>query len=750
MRWEDLFTSNPNRWAQRFGWTLLELSRSLKKLLAPVDTLPGLAFAAAGPSFSSSVSAISASAEPPLTASSTHSINGHLQTDTNRSQLIRAFREMVRARKTDEKIIVLYKQNKCHFQIGCAGHEAVQVAAAHALRAGHDWSYPYYREMAYCAALGMTSREFLLNALNKPIDPNSGGRQMPMHYGHKDLRIVSQSSPTGTQFLQAVGAGLAVKFRGGDEVVYVSAGEGTCAQGDYHEALNWAARAKLPVIFCIQDNEFAISVHVSEQHAGGSVADLSQGYSGLEIVECDGLDYQKSLHVMQEAANRARRGDGPTLVVAKVVRLQSHSISDNQAKYRTPQEIQSDKEQDPIELIRAQILSSNAATAEELSAIESEIAALIDSDSEWAEAQDDADPDSWGDHLFVKDTPSEGVAEKSQADLRAAGAPEMFMVDALNKALDEELARNSEMVIYGQDVAYGKGGVFSVTQGLTAKYGKQRVFNSPLAESSIVGTAVGMATLGMKPVVEIQFGDYIWTAMMQIVNELATMNYRSAGAWTCPSVVRVAVGGYIHGALYHSQNIEATFAHIPGLHVVYPSNAADAKGLLKAAIRLPDPVLFLEHKGLYRQVYAKSFIGGENDLVPIGKARIARAGTDATIVTWGALVQKSLVAAEQLSREGLNVEVIDIRTIAPLDVETILTSVAKTNRVMIAQEDKLFAGFGGEIAAIIAQQAFEKLDAPVLRLAGKNIHIPHAPLLEDQVLPQTSEVVSVLRELLAY
>ncbi len=655
-----------------------------------------------------------------------------------------AYREMVRARKCDEKAIVLYKQNKCHFQIGVAGHEAVQVAAAHCLRAGHDWFYPYYRDMALCGALGMTTREFMLNAMNKAADPNSGGRQMPMHYGHVGLNIVNQSSPTGTQFLQAVGAALAAKYRGGDQVVYVSAGEGTTSQGDWHEALNWAARDRLPVIFLIQDNKYAISVHISEQTAGESVASISQGYEGLNVRTVDGLDYLASYQVLEEAVGRARRGEGPTVIDAQVVRLQSHSISDNQAKYRAQKDIEQDKERDPIVLFNRYLIAERVASADDLARIEQEVQREVDADAAWAEEQPDPAPETFEDFVVEERDPGASIVE------RPATGEEMFIVDALNRALDEEMARNPEMVIFGQDVAHGKGGVFTVTSGLTAKYGPKRVFNSPLAESSIAGTAIGMATLGMKPVVEIQFGDYIWTAMMQIRNELALMYYRSNGTFSCPAVFRVAVGGYIHGAVYHSQNIEATFAHFPGIFVVLPSNATDAKGLLKASIRAKDPVLFLEHKGLYRQVYAKGPVGGADDLVPLGRAKIARVGDDATIITWGALVNKSLLAAEALAKEGVEVEVIDLRTIVPLDTATIFASVRKTGRVLIAHEDVLFMGFGAEVAALIAERTFEFLDAPIRRLGCKSTPVPHSPVLEQRVLPQNEEVLQALRELLDY
>jgi len=661
--------------------------------------------------------------------------------------LLHAYREMVRARYVDEKIIVLYKQNKCHFQIGCAGHEAVQVATAQAFRAGKDWFYPYYRDMALCGALGMTNEEFMLNALNKDDDPNSHGRQMPMHWGSADLRIVNQSSPTGTQFLQAVGCALAVKKMGLDEVVYVSAGEGTCSQGDFHEALNWAAREKLPIIFLIQNNKYAISVPVWEQLAGESVYKIAHGYENLELSAIDGTDVEESYKVVKAAHTRAMAGKGPTLIEATVPRLQSHSISDNHLKYRSPEDIEGEKTRDPIELLRSLLLKRKILSKTGLQELEEQLKKEVNEAAEFAEIQPDPDPAKVETHTY-SETPVQGLPTSDPIPR----GEETYLVDALNHGLDEEMARDPNMYIFGQDVAHGKGGVFTVTSGLTDKYGSDRVFNGPLAESSIAGVAIGMATVGLKPVVEIQFGDYVWTAMMQIRNELAMMRYRSKGDFSCPLVMRIPIGGYIHGAHYHSQNIEATFAHFPGLKVVLPSNATDAKGLLKTAIRSDDPVLFLEHKGLYRQVYAKGPEGEADDLIPIGKAKIVREGSDLTIVSYGALVQKSLLAAEKLSREeGLSVEVIDIRSILSLVTETIFQSVRKTSRVLIAHEDVVFMGFGAEIAAQIAHECFDSLDAPVKRIGMKWVAaVPHAPALEDVVLPQIEEIVAGARQVLSY
>ena len=658
-------------------------------------------------------------------------------------QLLVAYRTMLVARKVDEKSEILYKQNKSHFQISCSGHEAIQVATANAMRPGYDWAYPYYRDLAFATAWGMTAKEHFLAILNKADDPCSGGRQMPNHFGHKKLQIVSQSSPTGTQFLQAVGAAIALRRQGSDAVVYTSAGEGTTAQGDYHEALNWAAREKLPLIILIQDNKLAISTHISEQIAGGSVAKFSQGYEGLEIVEVNGLDYQESFRAAKKAVAKARAAHGPTLIVAEVVRLLSHSISDNQAKYRSSEELEANKNKDPLIMLSDEL--SKRGSSKKIEQITQEVQEDIDSAATWAEQQQDPKPETFALHVY-KEEPVELLIEKQIT----SNSEPIFMVDAINQALDEELTKNPKSLIYGQDVAKGKGGVFTVTAGLTEKHGADRCFNSPLAEASIVGTAIGLATLGYKPVVEIQFGDYIWTAMMQIRNELAMLHYRSNGNFSCPAVIRVAVGGYIHGSLYHSQNIEATFAHFPGLKVVMPANAADAKGLLKSAIRGNNPVLFLEHKGLYRQVYAKATVGNKDHTIPIGKAKVVKTGKDATIVSWGALVNRCQVIAQELEKQGLQIEVIDLRTIMPLDRDTIINSVRKTNRLLIAQEDVGFMGFGAEIAAQVSESAFEFLDAPIKRVGGAFTPVAHAPALEEQILPQIAGIKKSLLELLEY
>ncbi len=660
--------------------------------------------------------------------------------------LLNMYRNMVLARFMDQKMLIMLKQGKSFFHIGCSGHEAIQTAAGFSMQPGYDFAYPYYRDLAFVLQYGVTPEEVFLNFLAKADDPSSGGRQMPNHYGHRKLRIVSQSSPTGTQYLQAVGTAMAAVKQGKDEIVYVSSGEGTTSQGDFHEAINWASRERLPVVFVVQNNKYAISVHVSEQMSGRSVYRFTAGYEGLTRFKVDGTDFFESYRVMKEAVSKARQGEGPVLIEAETVRLLPHSSSDSQIKYRPKEELEAEKRKDPIPRFEKQLIESGLFVQDELEAFKKKVKEEVDVAAERAEKHPEPDPKTLYHFLYAPpEETADLVYEKSQPN-----GDRVVMVDAINHALKEEMARNEKMYVFGEDVADNKGGVFTATSGLSTQFGRDRCFNSPLAESSIIGVAIGMAVYGLRPVVEIQFGDYIWTAMMQIRNELATMRWRSFNFWKAPVVVRVPVGGYIHGGLCHSQNIEGFFAHLPGIKIAYPSNAADAKGLLKAAIRGQDPVLFLEHKGLYRQSYAAAPEPDEDYLLPFGKAAVKREGSDLTIVTWGALVHKSLEAARLLEKEGFQIEVIDIRTINPLDVETIVQSIKKTSKVLVAHEDTLFHGFGAEIAARIASEAFEFLDGPVRRLGGSDTPIPFSAVLEKAALPQTEDVVNAARELLEY
>ncbi|MFQ3607673.1 MAG: dehydrogenase E1 component subunit alpha/beta [Chloroherpetonaceae bacterium] len=662
-----------------------------------------------------------------------------------KDDLAKVYRLMVTARQIDAKLLTMLKQGKASFHIGVSGHEAAQIAVGQTMRSGADWSYPYYRNLAYCLSLGFRIEDAMLDFLFREEAPSTAGRQMYAHWGHKELRIVSQSSPTGTQFLQAVGTAIGCKREKKGEIVYVSAGEGTTSQGDFHEALNWAAREKLPIVFMIENNGYAISVPIREQTAGQSVYKLAAGYEGLIRYDVDGTDYFEMKRVANEAVAKARNGEGAVLINANVVRLLPHSSSDDHSKYRTEEELAEDRKRDCILRFEQRVLSEQIFSQEELDAIKADAKQKIDDAATWAESRPVPKVETVMQHVY-SDAP---LALNYEATV-PSGAP-IVMVDAINHALDEELAANPNMLIYGEDVAGGKGGVFTATRNLTAKHGADRVFNSPLAESSIVGTAIGLAIMGFKPVVEIQFGDYIFPAMMQIRNELAMMRYRSNGKWKCPVVIRVPVGGYIHGAHYHSQNIEAFFAHIPGLVVVYPSNATDAKGLLKTACRADDPVLFLEHKYLYRQGFAKTPEPDENYFTPFGKARVVREGRDISVITYGALVQRALEAARKLEQEGVSVEVVDLRSILPYDKEAILKSVKKTSKVLVAHEDMLTQGFGAEIAAFIAEQCFEYLDAPVKRLGALDVAaVPYADDLEDAVLPNDKKMYDALKELAKY
>ena len=659
-----------------------------------------------------------------------------------KKQLKGIYQKMGLSRRLDEKMLILLKQGKSYFHIGASGHEAAQLAAATAMRPGEDWAFPYYRDAALCIGLGMTSREQLLCFLAKADDPNSGGRQMPQHYGHKGLRIVSQSSPTGTQFLQAVGCAMARKMEKTKDVVYVSSGEGTTSQGDFHEALNWASNAKAPVIFHVQDNDYAISTHKSLQSAD-SVYAMAAGYKNLSRYDVNGTDFFETNLAFKQAIDRARKGKGPSLIVSNVVRLLPHSSSDDQRKYRSEDDLAEDRKRDPLIVLEAQCVKEKFITAKEFEKIRQDIQVQVDADTQWADAQDHPDVDTALNHIYSDDI------TLSEPDFNAK-TDKIVIVDAINHALKEEMAHNEKMIIYGQDIADPKGGVFTATKGLSDMFGSQRVFNSPLAESSIVGTAIGMAVTGYKPVVEIQFGDYIWTAMMHIRNELSTMRYRSNNDWTCPVVIRVPVGGYIHGSLCHSQSIDGFFIHIPGIYLAYPSNAADAKGLLKMACRMNDPVIFMEHKGLYRQGYAATEEPGEDYVLPFGKARIVSEGDEISIITWGAMVQKSIEGVKSLELPEGTVEIIDLRTLNPLDLDTIEASLEKTGKALVVYEDNLTNGPGAEISALIVDKYFELLDGPVRRVATKDSPVPYNWFLEEKVLPQTSDVADAIKELLEY
>jgi len=661
-------------------------------------------------------------------------------------KLIHAYRSMLFTRFTDDRIDMLIKQGKATFLISGSGHEAIQVALAMAMKGGKDWFFTYYRDNAIGTALGVTPEMIFQHIMGKVTDKFTGGRQMPMHLGSAELRMPTASSPTGTQYLQAVGAALSAVYRKTDEVVYVGGGEGSTSEGEFFESINWAAREKLPVIFCIQNNRFAISVPIEQQTAGASVYKVVAGFEGLHRFHIDGTNFMESYATAKEAVRLARSGEGPSLVYADVVRLRSHSASDAQEKYRTKEEIEKDRLRDPIVWLENFLMKKKILDESQIAEMRKEIRDHVSKVADEVYKQPLPDASDVEKYLFCppeEQTPIE--YEKSEPK----GEP-IVMVDAINHALHEEMEKNPYMLIYGEDIADGKGGVFTATKGLSTKYGPERVFNSPLAEASIVGTAVGAALTGLKPVVEIQFADYIFPAMMQIRDELVMYRYRSNNMDSCPVTIRVACGGYIGGGHYHSQNIEALFAKCPGLYIAYPSNAADAKGLLKTACQIKDPVMFLEHKFLYRQGYAKSPEPDADYYLPFGKAAVKREGSDLTIVTYGAMVEKALKAAREMEKKQYKIEVIDIRTIVPLDTETILNSVKKTGKVIVFHEDTKFLGFGAEIASQISELAFEYLDAPVRRVAGLHVHIPFSPPFEKAALPQDDWILKAAEEMLSY
>ncbi len=664
----------------------------------------------------------------------------------SKERLVDAYGTMFTARKSDDKILLLLKQGKVFFHIGGSGHEAVQIATAFAMKPGYDWAYPYYRDLPFSLAFGYTVEEVFLEALHRAKGPSSGGFAMPFHWGHKQWRIISQSSPTGTQYLEAVGTAMGAVKEGNDEVVYVSSGEGSTSEGEFHEAINWAAREKLPVIFLIQDNKYAISVTKKEQTAAKSVYHLTSGFEGLNRYEVDGCDFLASYEAAADAVAKARKGEGPSLILAHTVRLLPHSSSDDQRKYRSAEDLDNDRAKDPLPRFEKYLIENNILTTSSLKQLQQEVLDRIDKAAELAEAEPEQDVENLLKHVYSPNIiiPREGFLEPEHR------GEKIVLVDAINHAMVEEMERNPKMLIYGEDVAGDKGGVFTATKGLTKKFGWERVFNSPLAEASIIGTALGLALRGFKPCVEIQFGDYIWPAFMQLRDEVAMLRFRSNNDWSCPMVVRVAVGGYIHGGLYHSQSIDGFFTHVPGLRVVMPSNAADAKGLLKTACRSEDPVIFCEHKGLYRASFATTPEPDADYCLPFGVAKTVRGGSDISVITWGMMVQRSLEAARKLEDKGTSVEVIDLRTLNPLDIDSIMTSVRKTGKVLIVHEDTLTGGFGAEIAAILSSEAFTILDAPIKRVAAKDAPVPYGPTLENAMLPQTNDIVSALEQLAAF
>lgn len=688
--------------------------------------------------------------------------------------LVTVYKTMYCSRRLDDKELLLKRQNKVYFQISGAGHEAVLVAAGMVLKAGYDWFYAYYRDRALALHLGLTPYEQLLAAVAGRDDRISGARQMPSHWSSRDLHLVSRSSCTGTQFLEAIGAAeagmryslieeiedRASHFRE-DEIVYVSAGDGTTSEGEFWESLNTACNLKLPVLYLIEDNGYAISVPVEVQTAGGSISDLLTGFPDLYIEKCDGTDFHESYEALSRAAGHCRSRRGPALVHAKVIRPYSHSQSDDETAYRPEEERARDAENDPIRKFEHFLLAEKVLTPDELRRIRDEVDASINEATDRALAVPQPAPRTALDYIYSPDVDPTSKDFDTEDRVELSGNA-VTMVDLINRCLHEEMERNPRIVVLGEDVAdasreeylskvKGKGGVFKVTSNLQRNFGSERVFNTPLAEANVIGRAMGMATRGLKPVAEIQFFDYIWPAYMQLHNEVPLLRWRSNNEWKCPMVVRVPIGGYLKGgAIYHSQSGVSLFTAIPGWRVVMPSNALDASGLLRTAIRCDDPVLFLEHKHLYRQTYNKSQYPGSDFMIPFGKASVVRPGSDLTIVTYGALVQRSLVAARQAADDGLDVEVIDLRSLNPYDWNAIVRSIKKTSRVIVAYEDTMSWGYGAEIAARIADELFDYLDAPVKRVAALDCFVAYAPDVEDAILPQVEDVLRAIHDTAAY
>ena len=725
----------------------------------------------------------------------------------SRQRMIDIYRLMYLSRRVDDREILLKRQQKIYFQISAAGHEALQVAAALAMRPGYDWFFPYYRDRALCLALGVTPYDMLLQAVGAATDPASGGRQMPTHWSSPALHIVSTSSSTTTQLLHAVGCaeagryfsrhpGAAAKaengyraFRDvefhGDEVVLTCLGEGSTSQGEFWEALNTASNNKLPVVFCVEDNGYAISVPVEVNTPGGNISRLVANFPNFHFAEVDGTDPEACLRAFEVAVAHCRAGNGPAFVHGHVVRPYSHAFSDDDKHYRSAAEREADALRDPLAKMQMRLLREGILTEEEINALEQsldleaaqsaeraiEAPLPLVADIERHVYSENLDPTSptFATEKIQAQPEGPSLAGEASASLAgggvagsAKGSGPRTMADLINACLHDEMRSDERIVVFGEDVAdasreqslgevEGKGGVFKLTAGLQTEFGSDRVFNSPLAEANIVGRGIGYAVRGMKPVVEIQFFDYIWPAMHQIRNELALMRWRSNGAWAAPVVLRVPIGGYLTGgSIYHSQSGESIFTHIPGLRVVFPSNALDANGLLRTAIRCDDPVLFLEHKRLYRETYGRAPYPGPDFAIPFGKAKVVRPGKHITLVTYGAIVPRALQAAQKAQQQGIDVEVLDLRTLSPYDWEAIATSIRKTSRVIVAHEDMLSWGYGAEIAARIADELFDSLDAPVKRIGSMDTFVAYQPVLEDAILPQPESILKTILNLHAY
>ncbi|MFN8369357.1 MAG: dehydrogenase E1 component subunit alpha/beta [Bacteriovoracaceae bacterium] len=697
----------------------------------------------------------------------------------SKSDLVWFLRNIYLSRKTDDAEMLMKKQNTAFFQISGAGHEGVLTAISKVLKPTYDYFLCYYRDRALCLGLGVSVYEMLCQANGNTGDTSSHGRQMPAHFGNKKLNIISKSACTGTQYLQACGVAEAGNYLGSlkknsnvensnlpkfnkDEIMYVSSGEGATSEGEFWESITTAVIHKLPVFYVIQDNGFAISCSVELQTPEGSISKTLENFPGLKVIYCDGTCPIESYAAAKEAEAYLRARKGPVLLHAKCTRPYSHSLSDDQAFYRSADELSEEAKIDVVNTYPKFLIDNKIITAKENEELQTETHNHTREAMKKAVETPMPAKSTCMDHLYsnIIDPRSENF----ESTPNTSGKADVPMAAAINGVLKSEVKKNPLIRIFGQDVAdfsdeeklksdlKGKGGVFKITSGVQRIGLKDQVFNAPLAEANIIGRAIGMSIRGLRPVVEIQFFDYIWPAYMQLKNEMTTLRYRSGGDYKCPMVVRVPIGGYLKGgSIYHSQCGESLFTHLPGVYVVFPSNAQDAAGLLRTAINCDDPVMFLEHKHLYYQGYNRCADPGENYTIPFGKARIVKQGKDLTVVCYGALVQKCVEAAKLIEeRMGKTVEIIDPRTLVPFDIEAVKKSLSKTNRLLIAHEEVKTSGFAGEIAALINEECFEYLDAPILRVTAKDVHVAYCPDLEEVILPQINDVYLMMEKLLNY
>jgi 2-oxoisovalerate dehydrogenase E1 component len=656
-------------------------------------------------------------------------------------------------RRLDEKAANYLKMAKgWSYHAPFAGHDGIQLALGKVFRPGKDFLFPYYRDMLTSLAAGVTVEEIIANGLSKDADVAGGGRHMSNHFAKISINLQNSSSCTGNHSQQAVGTARSIKKFKGDEVVFCSTGDSTTSEGYYYEAVNGADREKLPVVFVIQNNKYGISVPLHEQTANPIVAENFSGFTNLKIFYCDGRNPVDSYNTMVAARDYAASGKGPAMVHADCDRIGSHSNSDNHELYRTKEDIEAMKGRDPLPRMRASLIAAGIATDAELAAIEEANKTAIFAAADAVEPLPDPEPASYTQFLL----PDAVVGYNDDSEVRCTPAPDAPVVtfrEGIVNAMMEEFRRNPSTFLFGQDVAsHKKQGIFNVCKGMLDEFGNDRVFNAPIAEDFIVGTANGMTRYrdDIRVVVEgAEFADYFWPAMEQLI-ECTHDYWRTRGQFSPAMVIRLASGGYIQGGLYHSQNLEGTFTTLPGLRVVCPAFADDAVGLMRNAIRSRGTTMYLEPKFLYNYRPTSAQMPSEDFIIPFGKAKIRRAGSSLTIVTYGTPVHWSLQAAEQLSAEGIDVEVIDLRSLAPWDKEMVFESVKRTGRCVVAHEDKKTGGFGGEIASSIGEELFRYLDAPVARVGSKDTPVGFAKSLEQAILLNVNDIVSAVRATMSF